>query len=104
MYIKGEIGEEVYIKAKIVSAEVFENTANYKVNIRHAYNLDSQTFTVNEKDITFIEACETEEAQPEVKRGPGRPKKATVEDLIKKCEGIKRKNEVEDGDSERKNS
>ena len=67
MYIKGEIGEEVYIKAKIVSAEVFENTANYKVNIRHTYNLDSKTFTVNEKDITFIEACETEEAQPEVK-------------------------------------
>ena len=89
MYIKGEIGEEVYIKAKIVSAEVFENTVNYKVNTRHTYNLYSNTFTVNEKDMTFIEACKKEEAQPEVKRGPGRPRKATVEDLMKKCEGLK---------------
>lgn len=89
MYIKGEIGEEVYIKAKIVSAEVFENTANYKVNIRHSYDLESQTFIVNEKDITFMEACKTEEPEPKIKRKPGRPRKATVEDLMKKCEGLK---------------
>lgn len=30
-----------------------------------------------------------EEAQPEVKRGPGRPRKATVEDLMKKSEGLR---------------
>lgn len=34
-----------------------------------------------------------DETQPEVKRGPGRPKKATVESLMKKCEDIKRNGE-----------
>lgn len=90
MYIKGEIGEEVYIKGKIVAAEIYEKGVSYKVHINSSYVAIDHVFNVNESEIMFNEKCETaEEAQPEVKRGPGRPRKATVEDLMKKSEGLR---------------
>ena len=64
MKIKGEIGEEVYVKATI------------------------EEIRISQKGITYDDE---EIEEKEEKRRPGRPRKATVGDLMKKCESIRDK-------------
>lgn len=114
MEIKGNIGEEVMVKAVIESVTVRKDEIVYSVKINNrALRLDPGTSTVEqipEEEITFItkekkpraekkpKAPKKEEktaAAPEApKRRPGRPKKATVEGTMRKYEEMMARNEV----------
>lgn len=104
MEIKGNIGEEVMVKAVIESITVRKDEIVYTVTING--ELMGQ---IPEEDITLItkekkpraekkpKAPKKEEtaAAPETpKRRPGRPKKATVEGTMRKYEEMMARNEV----------
>lgn len=98
MEIKGNIGEEVMVKAVIESVTVYKNETVYRLDV----NDGEGHVSVTEEEITFItkekkpraekkpKAPKNEEkkvAAPETpKRRPGRPKKATVEGTMAKYE------------------
>lgn len=105
MEIKGNIGEEVMVKAVIESVTVYKNETVYRLDI----NDGEGHVNVSEDEITFItkekkpraekkpKAPKKEEkaAAPETpKRRPGRPKKATVEGTMRKYEEMMARNEV----------
>ena len=85
MEIKGNIGEEVYVKAKIKSINVDQDGIKYFLDVEY-----NDTDGGDSSDILFN--AEPEEApQEEVVEIPapakrrGRPRKATVDDLMKKA-------------------
>lgn len=80
MKIKGEIGEEVYVKATIEEIRISQKGITYEV-VRHS--------PITESDIVFLKDDDEEIEEKEEKRRPGRPRKATVGDLMKKCETIR---------------
>lgn len=80
MKIKGEIGEEVYVKATIEEIRISQKGITYEV-VRHS--------PITESDIVFLKDDDEEIEEKEEKRRPGRPRKATVGDLMKKCEAIR---------------
>ena len=83
MKIKGEIGEEVYVKANIEEIRISQKGITYEV-VRHS--------PITESDIVFLKDDDEEieeKEEKEEKRRPGRPRKATVGDLMKKCESIR---------------
>lgn len=80
MKIKGEIGEEVYVKATIEEIRISQKGIIYEVE-RHS--------PITESDIVFLKDDDEEIEEKEEKRRPGRPRKATVGDLMKKCETIR---------------
>lgn len=82
MKIKGEIGEEVYVKATIEEIRISQKGITYEV-VRHS--------PITESDIVFLKDDDEEIEEKEEKRRPGRPRKATVGDLMKKCESIRDK-------------
>ena len=82
MKIKGEIGEEVYVKANIEEIRISQKGITYEV-VRHS--------PITESDIVFLKDDDEEIEEKEEKRRPGRPRKATVGDLMKKCESIRDK-------------
>lgn len=82
MKIKGEIGEEVYVKASIEEIRISQKGITYEV-VRHS--------PITESDIVFLKDDDEEIEEKEEKRRPGRPRKATVGDLMKKCESIRDK-------------
>ena len=86
MKIKGEIGEEVYVKATIEEIRISQKGITYEV-VRHS--------PITESDIVFLKDDEEIEEKEE-KRRPGRPRKATVGDLMKKCESIRDKKGAEE--------
>ena len=89
MEIKGNIGEEVYIKAVIKKVVIDKNCTRYflEVNKGGAY-LERTESEIIFKGEPKTAVKELPEKPPEIKRGPGRPKKATVDDLVKKSEDI----------------
>ena len=97
MEVRGNIGEGVWIKATINKILIDETKTEYGVRIQ----ANDVTLFLNEDDIKFEKANEQlketvtadTDFPQEVKRGPGRPRKATVESLMKKCEEIKRNGE-----------
>lgn len=86
MKIKGEIGEEVYVKATIEEIRISQKGITYEV-VRHS--------PITESDIVFLKDDDEEIEEKEEKRRPGRPRKATVGDLMKKCESIRDKKGAE---------
>lgn len=91
MKIKGEIGEEVYVKATIEEIRISQKGITYEV-VRHS--------PITESDIVFLKDDEEieEKEEKEEKRRPGRPRKATVGDLMKKCESIRDKKGAGEGE------
>lgn len=108
MEIKGNIGEEVMVKAVIESVTVRKDEIVYTVAIKN--RAMGTNPVIPEEEITFItkekkpraekkpKAPKKEEktaAAPETpKRRPGRPKKATVEGTMRKYEEMMARNEV----------
>lgn len=105
MEIKGNIGEEVMVKAVIESVTVRKDEIVYTVTINNRELMGK----IPEEEITFItkekkprvekkpKAPKKEEkaaAQETPKRRPGRPKKATVEGTMRKYEEMMARNEI----------
>lgn len=107
----GNVGDEVYIKATITEVKIDKGGVKYCINRGKCAKIE----WVTDKDITAIpkkepaqaaekkehkiEPCiakpETPAKEPEkIKRRPGRPKKATVEETMAKYEAMKAMDEV----------
>ena len=95
MEIKGKIGEEVFVKARIESIFVDEHGTSYCV-LLSGKDGDFQNNYQNVKleDVIFTEPKKPEKKAPEVKKDVepiappkkrGRPRKTTVDDLVKKA-------------------
>jgi hypothetical protein len=86
MEIKGDIGEEVLIKGVIE-----EIIINKEEGIKYTIKIDGFEPKSFKDDVLVFDAKEVKKpvdkpvVEPEVRRGPGRPKKTTVDDLVKKC-------------------
>lgn len=81
MVIKGNILDEVQIKAVIRGVEVTEDGITYKVNI----NPGDPIIEVPESKVIFPAGkFKLETPEDTVKKKPGRPKKATVESTMEK--------------------
>lgn len=87
MEIKGNIGEEVYVKAKIKSISVDQDGTRYFLDVEY-----ENTKGIDSSDILFNaepkEAPQEEVVEEVVEIAPkrrGRPRKTTVDDLIKKA-------------------
>lgn len=82
MEIKGDIGEEVLIKGVIE-----EIIINKEDGIKYTIKIDGFEPKSFKDDVLVFAAKEVDKpvVEPEVRRGPGRPKKTTVDDLVKKC-------------------
>lgn len=85
MEIKGDIGEEVLIKGVIEEININAEGVKYLIKID---GFEPKSF---KQDVLVFAAKEVKKpvdkpvVEPEVRRGPGRPKKTTVDDLVKKC-------------------
>jgi hypothetical protein len=85
MEIKGNIGEEVYVKAKIKSINVDQDGIRYFLDVEY-----NDTDGSDSSEILFLEPVKAAEEVPEevIEIAPkrrGRPRKTTVDDLIKKA-------------------
>jgi hypothetical protein len=86
MEIKGDIGEEVLIKGVIE-----EIIINKEEGIKYTIKIDGFEPKSFKDDVLVFAAKEVKKpvdkpvVESEVRRGPGRPKKTTVDDLVKKC-------------------
>lgn len=86
MEIKGDIGEEVLIKGVIE-----EIIINKEDGVKYTIKIDGFEPKSFKDDVLVFAAKEVKKpvdkamVEPEVRRGPGRPKKTTVDDLVKKC-------------------
>lgn len=98
MEIKGNIGEEIYVKAKIKSINVDQDGTRYFLYIEYedTKGLDSSEILFNaepekaaeEVPEEVVEGVAEEVAEEVVETPPkrrGRPRKATVDDLMKKA-------------------
>lgn len=89
MEIKGNIGDEVYVKATIESIKIT------KLGITYQISINSIEHSMSEQDVMFIEkiekpALKIQEPAPASKKKRGRPRKATVETLLEKSKAIKK--------------
>ena len=82
MEIKGNIGEEVRIKGVIEEININAEGVRYIVKID---GFEPKSF--KEDVLLFAEkaVARKSEITEAIKRGPGRPRKITVDDLVKKC-------------------
>ena len=92
MEIKGNIGEEVYIKATIQRINISDDGINYFVHIVDGGSNDYANVML--ENVKFDEPKKPEKKAPEVKKDVepiappkkrGRPRKTTVDDLVKKA-------------------
>ena len=90
MEIKGNIGDEVFLKAKLTGANIYEDGS-----VVYLVKCGEENFMVDSSEVKFEEKKaavpkkkeEKKAAAPEApKRRPGRPKKATVEGTMAKYE------------------
>lgn len=87
MEIKGNIGDEVFLKAKLTGANIYEDGS-----VVYLVKCGEEKFMVDSSKVKFEEK---KAAAPETpKRRPGRPKKATVEGTMRKYEEMMARNEV----------
>ena len=88
MEIKGNIGEEVYVKAKIKSISVDQDGTRYFLDVEYedTKGVDSSEILFNAEPEKAAEEVPEEVAEiPAPAKRRGRPRKATVDDLIKKA-------------------
>lgn len=69
--LKADIHDNVWIKAQVDEIRITATGVKYKVS------LDSVVHEVSEENV--------EKVQEEQRRGPGRPRKTSLDDLVKKC-------------------
>lgn len=75
--LKADIHDNVWIKGQVDEIRITATGVKYKVTI---FGITHEVF---EEDLETAPKCEPV-VEP-VKKGPGRPKKTTVDDLVKKC-------------------
>ena len=88
MEIKGNIGEEVYIKAKIKSISVDQDGTRYFLDVEYEdiKGVNSSEILFNAEPEKAVEEVPEEVAEiPAPAKRRGRPRKTTVDDLIKKA-------------------
>lgn len=69
--LKADIHDNVWIKAQVDEIRITATGVKYKVS------LDSVVHEVSEENV--------EKVQEEQRRGPGRPRKTSLDELVKKC-------------------
>ena len=75
--LKADINDNVWIKAQVEEIRITATGVKYNVN---AFGITQEVF---EED---LETASKDEPETEpVKKGPGRPKKTTLDELVKKC-------------------
>ena len=85
MEIKGAIGEQVHIKGVIEEININAEGVKYLINI------DGVGPKYLKQDVLVCAAKEVKKPvdkpviEPEVRRGPGRPRKTTLDELVSKC-------------------
>lgn len=86
MEIKGNIGEEVYVKAKIKSISVDQDGTRYFLDVEYedTKGIDSSEILFNAEPEEVPEEVVEEVVETPPKRR-GRPRKTTVDDLMKKA-------------------
>lgn len=84
--LKADIHDNVWIKGQVDEIRITATGVKYKVTI---FGITHEVF---EEDLETVpksepvkEPVDKPVVEPEVRRGPGRPKKTTVDDLVKKC-------------------
>ena len=98
MVVKGAVGQEVHIVGVIDSIHIDKNEVKYDIRLKC---LENRVFRLEEKDILVIESDPEEmhfaeqvtvtkeenaaAAGAEETPKRGRPKKATIEDMVKKA-------------------
>ena len=88
MEIKGNIGEEVYVKAKIKSINIDQDGTRYFLDVEYedTKGVDSSEILFNAEPEKVAEEVPEEVVEiPAPAKRRGRPRKATVDDLIKKA-------------------
>lgn len=94
MEIKGELGQEVLVRAKINSVNVSPEGAVYQLGNKWMVDIKDHSIIVKEEDIIFQDEKPKKASAPKKKeepaaapkKRPGRPKKATVEGTMAKYE------------------
>lgn len=74
--LKADIKDNVWIKAQVEEIRITATGVKYKVAVNDIVH------EVFEEDLEFEE--KDSKSEP-VKKGPGRPKKTTLDELVKKC-------------------
>ena len=69
--LKADIHDDIWIKAQVDEIRITATGVKYKVS------LDSVVHEVSEENV--------EKVQEEQRRGPGRPWKTSLDELVKKC-------------------
>ena len=72
--LKADINDNVWIKAQVDEIRITATGVKYKVS------LDSVVHVVSEENVEAIPKINEEQ-----RRGPGRPRKTSLDDLVKKC-------------------
>lgn len=84
MDIKGFIDQDVYIRGKIKQIIVNATGTEYDIEIEG----DDGWKTMKAEDVVIPETTRCDYYETPEKKGPGRPKKATTEDLIRKMKQV----------------
>ena len=80
--LKADIHDDVWIKGQVDEIRITATGVKYKVTI---FGITNEVFEEDIETVSKSEPVNKPVVEPEVRRGPGRPKKTTVDDLVKKC-------------------
>lgn len=76
--LKADIKDNVWIKAQVEEIRITATGVKYKVAVNdivhEVFEEDLETYSKSESVV-----------EPEVRRGPGRPRKTTLDELVSKC-------------------
>lgn len=75
--LKADIKDKVWIKAQVEEIRITATGVKYKVVVEGIIH------EVFEEDLETAPKCEP--VKEPVKKGPGRPRKTTLDELVKKC-------------------
>lgn len=75
--LKADIHDNVWIKAQVAEIRITATGVKYKVAVNDIVH------EVLEEDLEI--ASKDEPVKESVKKGPGRPKKTTLDELVMKC-------------------
>lgn len=75
--LKADIKDDVWIKAQVEEIRITATGVKYKVAVNDIVH------EVFEEDLEI--ASKSEPVKEPVKKGPGRPRKTTLEELVSKC-------------------
>lgn len=75
--LKADIKDDVWIKGQVEEIRITATGVKYKVNV---FGITQEVF---EEDLETDP--KSEPVKEPVKKGPGRPRKTTLDELVKKC-------------------